>query len=349
MPADLAPPPARLLRGRAAAGSSPEPRGPFSEILLAGLTRRRPLPAPPDRPDLGPLALVVDDDLQLALYCIHELAYRGFDDIDPDLEVDPEVHRWRVALEGAFEHALRALTAVEADRWRQDPLGLITAMGVDSGRSLSQEVLEDGDAEQFREVLVHRSGYQLKEADPHSWGIPRVGGVVKAALVEIQMDEYGGGVPGRAHADLFAATMQHAGLDPRYGAYLDRLPGITLATTNLISLLGGRRRLLPALLGHLAMFENTSVGPMARWAAACDRFGLPAEARAFYDVHVVADAHHGPLARERMIGGLLAECPSAADDIVFGAAAGGLLEGLFADHLRLAWAAGRTSLRDLDA
>ena len=224
-------------------------------------------------------------------------------------------------------------------------MGQLDAVGTDDGYSLSQEVLESGDLARFLEVLVHRSGYQLKEADPHSWAIPRLGGAAKAPLIEIQMDEYGSGQPGRAHAELFATTLRGAGLDDRYGAYLEHLPGVTLATTNLISLLGGRRRLVPALLGHLAMFENTSVGPMARWAAMCDRAGLPAEARAFYDVHVVADAHHGPLARDGLVGGLLAECP-CAPDVVFGAAAGGLVESLFADHLRLAWAAGRSSLRD---
>lgn len=44
---------------------------------------------------------------------------------------------------------------------------------------------------------MHRSAYQLKEADPHSFALPRVpAGRAKAAFVEIQADEYGGGVPG---------------------------------------------------------------------------------------------------------------------------------------------------------
>ena len=53
---------------------------------------------------------------------------------------------------------------------------------------------------QVREFIVHRSAYQLKEADPHSWAIPRLSGPPKAALVEIQADEYGGGRPERMHA-----------------------------------------------------------------------------------------------------------------------------------------------------
>src|SRR5438045_2693004 len=76
------------------------------------------------------------------------------------------------------------------------------------------------------------------------------------------------------------------------GAYLDRLPGTTLATTNLISLFGLHRRWRGALVGHLALFEMTSVVPMARYSAALERLGVGRVARRFYDVHVEADAVH---------------------------------------------------------
>ena len=41
------------------------------------------------------------------------------------------------------------------------------------------------------------------------------------------------------HSVLFANTMRGLGLDDQYGPYLDRLPGITLATVNLMSWLRG--------------------------------------------------------------------------------------------------------------
>ena len=44
----------------------------------------------------------------------------------------------------------------------------------------------------MREFAVHRSAYQLKEADPHTWVIPRLRGRGEGRLVEIQPDEYGG-------------------------------------------------------------------------------------------------------------------------------------------------------------
>ena len=63
-----------------------------------------------------------------------------------------------------------------------------------SGFSLSGWLLQHGTRFHARELAIHRSGYQLKEADPHTWAIPRLTGRAKAAMVMIQADEYGGGV-----------------------------------------------------------------------------------------------------------------------------------------------------------
>ena len=133
------------------------------------------------------------------------------------------------------------------------------------GFSLSEWLLEHGNRLHAEEFAIHRSGYQLKEADPHTWGIPRLNGRAKAAMVMIQSDEYGGGEATEMHSSLFADSMSALGLDPTYSTYLDRLPAVTLATTNLISMFGLHRRLRGALVGHLASFEMNSVGQMARY------------------------------------------------------------------------------------
>ncbi|MCI4061051.1 iron-containing redox enzyme family protein [Micromonospora sp. R77] len=57
-----------------------------------------------------------------------------------------------------------------------------------------------------------------------------------AALVGIQMDEYGDGRLDRMHAELFRVTVQRLDLDTGYAAHLDRVPAVNLATNNLISL-----------------------------------------------------------------------------------------------------------------
>jgi hypothetical protein len=146
------------------------------------------------------------------------------------------------------------------------------------------------------------------------------------------------------HATLFADVMVALGLDPTYGAYVDRLPGATLATVNLISLFGLHRRWRGALVGHLAAFEMTSVVPMGRYSDVCRRLGLPEEARRFYDVHVVADAVHQVVASRDLAGGFVADEPDRAADVAFGARALMAVEARFARSLLDAWAAGRSSL-----
>ena len=192
---------------------------------------------------------------------------------------------------------------------------------------------------------MHRSAYQLKEADPHSWALPRLHGRPKAAMIEIQADEYGGGDPRRIHAVLFARAMDALGLDSRYGAYVDRTPAITLATVNLMSMLGLQRRLRGAIVGHLALFEMTSSVPNRRYGNGLRRLGFGAEATAFYDEHVVADAVHENVAAVDLAGGLARQDPTLAPDILWGAAALAELEGRFARHLLDCWADGRSSLR----
>jgi hypothetical protein len=192
---------------------------------------------------------------------------------------------------------------------------------------------------------VHRSAYQLKEADPHTWAIPRLFGDAKAALVRLQADEYGNGITRAMHAELFAETMAGMGLDATYGAYVDCLPGSTLATVNLISLFGLHRALRGALVGHLTIFEMCSVVPMGRYGAASTRLGFAPTTRDFYDVHVVADEEHQHIALYDLAGSLARDEPSVADDILFGARATLGTEARFAAHVIEAWSRGTSSLR----
>lgn len=301
----------------------------------------------------GPLALpapvpaetdvLADDDLQLALYCCYELHYRSFAGVDERWEWEPSLLALRRSIERAVEDRLRdevgpapAAAGVEA--------ALAAIAGEADGPSLSRWMACEGTVHHLREFAVHRSAYQLKEADPHTWAIPRLAGRPKAALVEIQLDEYGGGVEADMHSSMFAVTMAGLGLDTSYGAYLDLLPGVTLATTNLVSMFGLHRRWRGALVGHLALFESTSVGPMARYAAALRRLGVGAGSERFYDVHVEADAQHEVVAVRDMAGGLVAQEPALAGDVVFGAQALMVVEGLLTRHLLESWAAGATSL-----
>jgi hypothetical protein len=189
----------------------------------------------------------------------------------------------------------------------------------------------------MRRFVMHRSPYQLKEADPHTFAIPRLPGRAKQLLVKIQAGEYGAEVDGHLmHAQLFAQTMRGLGLDDRRHAYLDELPASAFMVSNLISLFGLNRRWRGALVGHLAMFEATSVVPMSRYAKALERMGAPAEARRFYEVHVLADAAHERMGIE-MAEALAADEPELTDSILFGARCAVAVERCFAGELFERW------------
>ncbi len=322
----------------------PPPRGPLSEFVVDHL-RRPPhaLPAAPAHDDAWN-----GDDLQLALYVCYELHYRSFAGVDEGWEWHPDLLRFRARLEEVFEAGVRdaAGPPVSGDPV-EDQLWTLARNGLPGppAPSLSAYVADRGTLEQVRELAVHRSAYQLKEADPHTWAIPRLSGGPKAAMVEIQADEYGGGAESEMHCSLFAVTMDELGLDNRYGAYLDLLPGPTLATVNLISLFGLHRRLRAALVGHLAIFEMTSVVPMGRYADALARLGVAPRGQRFYRVHVEVDAHHQTVAARDMAARLACDDPSLADDILFGARAVTAVERRFTESVLRSWACGRSSLR----
>src|SRR3712207_3156596 len=121
--------------------------------------------------------------------------------------------------------------------------------------------------------------------------------------------------------------MEALGLDARYGAYVDHIPAITLATVNLMSLLGLHRRRRGAIVGHLALFEMTSAIPNRRYGNALRRLGLGGRTTAFFDEHVEADAVHEAVAAVDLAGGLVRQEPALCGDVLWGARALVALEG----------------------
>ena len=214
----------------------------------------------------------------------------------------------------------------------------------DLGGSLAAYLAEEATEERFREFLLHRSAYHLMEADPFTWAIPRLDGPAKAALVQIQSDEYGGGDARWMHSQLFADTMSAMGLDPDAGPPVDRLPGTTLATTNLISMFGLHRRLRGALVGHLAGFEMTSCVPNRRYGDGMRRLGYDERATRFFDEHVEADAAHEAIAAHDLAGALVRDDPALLEDVLFGAAALLVTERRASETMLSAWSEGRSSL-----
>lgn len=332
----------------------PTGRGPLSSALIAALVRND---MPDDLDQLGETAaeafrvdtdILFNEDLQLTLFVLYELHYSGFDSIDDGWEWHPPLLALRKRLEERFENRLN-------DTIGELPQPAPTAQSVAealfdmtkaaTGPSVSSFVARNATLEQAREFLVHKSIYQLKEADPHTWAIPRLTGRAKSALVEIQADEYGGGVPGQTHAELFARTMQGLGLENDFGSYIDAIPAITLASVNVISLFGLHRRHRGAACGHLAIYEMTSSIPNAKYARGFRRLGFSSPVTDYFDEHVEADAVHEQIAGRDLAGGLIEADPRLMNDVFFGAATVILLDTLAGQWQMNAWQSDRSSLR----
>ena len=329
----------------------PSVRGPISAMLIEILYER-------GRPhnlvdvcamitaDRAPSNVLGDEDLQLALYLAYELHFGGLPGVDDRCEWDPDLLRARAMLEAVLEQALRA----QHDQPACDPAGvpqtLFAMASADNDRpSLAAYIARKATVEQVAEVLVLRSPYQLKEGDPQTFAIPRLSGRAKAALVEIQADEYGGGRPLRMHAALFAQSMRAVGLDDTPNAYLDQVPAVVLASHNALSLFSLHRRLRGALCGHLAAFEMTSSLPAKRWVSGMQRLGLGPAAFEFFDEHIEADAVHEQIAAHDLCGALVADQPELVGDVIFGAATCLELDAVVAGHVLTAWEQGGTALR----
>lgn len=310
----------------------PSPRGPVSAHVLEILLGRPAGPGPV--PGSAGVDVLLDEDLQLALWVLLELHHRGFGGVDPDLERDPEVLRLRRDLEDAHVAALRELTR---DRLARVDDGadladqITTLVADDDGPSLAQFLARRADVEQFHEFLRQRSIYHLAESDPHAFVVPRLDGRAKVALAELQYDEFGAGRPAGLHSLLFARAMQACGLDATYGAYLDEARASTLAVNTTMLVLGLNRRWRGAAMGHLAAFESTSSLPCRRIAAGARRLGLPEEVAAYYEEHIEADAVHEQLAIRSICVPLVDAEPGLREDVLLGVAACLALDALVAD------------------
>ncbi|WP_083362505.1 iron-containing redox enzyme family protein [Microterricola viridarii] len=337
-----------------------QPRGSLSRAVLNLLASDAPNPEPllGELSELTSIALaassdlVRDEDIQLCLFVLYSLHYGDVIERGDEWEWHPALVGARLEIESAFEAALRAQVAcppAPASVQEDVAAALFAMTAPDSGPSLSRYIAKQATDEQLREFLIQRSVYTLKEADPHSWAIPRLTGRAKAALVEIQADEYGQGRANNVHAAVYAATMRSVGLDDSYGAYLNDVPAITLASLNLMTMFGLNRRLRGAIVGHLAAFEMTSSIPSRLNSNGFRRLGYGEATTRYFDIHVEADAIHEQIAGRDLAGALAEDEPELLGDILFGAAACLAVDGWAGQHILEAWQDGRSSLRVRDA
>ncbi|MBM7470630.1 iron-containing redox enzyme family protein [Subtercola frigoramans] len=289
-----------------------------------------------------------DDDVQLTLFILYGLFYGSVVNCDEHWEWNTSLIAGRTSIESRFEDRLRAVVPhpeLPSSDAESVARALFELTSHETGPSLARFVAKKATVEQLREFLVQRSIYTLKEADPHSWAIPRLTGRPKAALVEIQADEYGGGRPERMHSAIFARTMRGLGLDARYASYLDNVPAIILSSMNMMSMFGLNRRLRGAIVGHLAAFEMTSSIPSRQYGNGFRRLGYGPDVTEYFDEHVEADAVHEQIAGRDLAGALAEDQPALLADIMFGASACLTVDGWASEHILNAWTSQRSSLR----
>ncbi|MCW4385760.1 iron-containing redox enzyme family protein [Salinibacterium sp. SYSU T00001] len=292
--------------------------------------------------------IIRDDDLQVALLVLHGLHYGGVVDADDAWEWHPSLVASRVAIERAFEAELRRQVPVP-DLPNPSAADVAAALfeltkptpGPSASRYLARKATE----EQLKEYVVLRSVYTLKEADAQTWGIPRLPRRAKAALMEIQTDEYGDGDPERMHSAIFARAMRGLGLDDGYAAYLDSVPAVTIASFTMMTMFGLNRSLRGAMAGHFSAYEMTSSIPNRFIAQGVRRLGFGDDVAWYFDEHVEADAVHEQIAGRDLAGGLVEAEPSLLADVMWGANTSLTVDGWGSDEALEHWEAGRSALR----
>lgn len=332
------------------------PRGLFSKTLLEALVVPPNPTGERQLKDLYPAVenriktaedICGDGDIQLSLFLLYGIYYGSIPQIDSEWEWNPHAIEIRRLIEDAFEEELRSkITISEPPPPQRQEVAdwLFRATAPTPGPSLARHIAKSATEEQLREFLVHRSIYTLREADPHAWAIPRLTGEPKAALVEIQADEYGGGDPVRMHSAIFAQTMRGLGLDDVYGQYVNDVSALTLASQNMMSMFGLNRRLLGAIVGHLAAFEMTSSIPNRLYGDGFRRLGYGEDVTWYFDEHVEADAVHEQIAGRDLAGVLAEQHPELLNDILFGAMACLTVDDWVAQEILDAWQRGESSL-----
>ena len=322
----------------------PESCGPVSHRVretLLGRATSNPLV-------MGAQSVTCDRDAQLALWTVYELSYRGFAGVHAGREWDPDVVALRLGLEDRFEGELRDATRarVSAELDEGGDVGdVVLRMARDAeGPNLSAFLRREATRAQLVDFLRERSVQQLKESDPQAFLVPRLTGAAKVALAELQYDEFGAGRPAALHQQLYAEALASSGLDPAYGAYVNDVSAVSLASANVMSLFCLNRRLLAAGVGHFAAFEAASSVPSRRIAAGLERVGLDGAVR-YFDEHVEADAVHEQIAARDLCGALVAGDPKAMNEVLFGAACTSYLDCLSATELMARWT-GDTGPRD---
>jgi hypothetical protein len=236
--------------------------------------------------------------LQRALYRINRLQLFWYDDLRA---YENERSPWVLGLRARIEHAWQA--------WELLPHDLDALRREDVARGLRDRAERDVDPPPspagryfrdeaglpgYRRLLEISSLDALVEASQLSRTLGGVTNGVHATLTRLLLEEYGGGRPARKHSAHFAVMLRALGMNTEPEAYFDTVPCEVLAGINQSFLLSDRKRYFLRYVGGLLYTEVSVPAAFRCYRAAAQRLGLPAEAVAYWDLHIKEDARHGP-------------------------------------------------------
>lgn len=331
----------------------PRQRGPVSQWLVQRLAWSEAASATPQPSEevVRGSGILSDDDRLMALWVAQGLSCHGFAGVDARCEVDPDVVALRLALEDALESDLSRVVAPVVARHLTSATDDLVRTLFDLPRaefteapSIASFARREMSHQQWREMLILKSAYQLKEGDPHTFAIPRLPDEAKLPLLEIQFDEYGNGRLSDQHSRIFAEAMRSVELSDRYGDYCDAWPCEVLAANTALGWWASRREWVGAVAGHLAFIETTSSLPCQEYVAGARRLKLPEQAHRYFGEHVEADAAHEQIAIRQMCTAVAAADPAGTEKVLYGFLSGLYLEGRVAQAAVGAWRDSRSAL-----
>jgi hypothetical protein len=247
-----------------------------------------------------------DDDpaahlfLQRVLYRINRLTLFWYDDL---LNYQNERSPFLRALLARIEQPWQAWELAQLDlaaiRREEDavPRRLCERAGHDvdpptsaSGRYFREQATLEG----YRRLLEIASVDALVEASQLSRTLGGASNAIHAMMTRLLVEEYGGGRLDKKHSSHFRVMLNALDMDSRPEAYLGACPWEVLAGINHSFLLCDRKRFFLRYVGGLLYTEVSVPSAFQCYRDAASRLGLPAQAMAYWDLHIKEDRRHGP-------------------------------------------------------